>query len=203
MRRIQLFVGALVAVGFASPRMGVAQKAAAGMAGGSKVAPHVSAQKEAHVQMRDAIAVAHAKKQGVLIKFSASWCGPCHAFDRFLYDTTGVGAIMQKYFVIVGMTALEMTPNDSLNTPGAVQLAREMGGDIEHDTGIPYFFMLNGDGQKTGDSKNMPDKSNIGDPATKVEVEQFDLLLQTTAPTITASERARIKKFLDAASGRP
>ena len=160
------------------------------------------AQAEAHQQMRLAVAKAHAEKKGVLIKFSASWCGPCHAFDRFLFDTSGVGAIMQKYFVIVGMTALENPPMDSLNTPGAPTLADEMGGKLEN-TGIPYFFTLDGDGKKTGDSNVMPDHSNIGYPEAVIEVAGFDKLLQAAAPHMTADEHARIKKFLDKAAGRP
>lgn len=157
---------------------------------------------EAHEQMRAAVAKAHAEKKGVLIKFSASWCGPCQAFNRFLSDTTGVGAIMHKHFVIVGLTALENAPKDSLNTPGALKLSAEMGGDLEKNVGIPYFFMLNGDGKKTGDSMGMPDKSNIGHPESKIEVESFDRVLQQTAPAMTPAERARIKVFLDKAAGR-
>ena len=177
-----------------------AQKAAAAPKGATAKPP---APVEAHQQIRDAVAKAKAQQKGVLVKFSASWCGPCHAFDRFLYDTTGVGAIMQKHFVIVGLTVLENAPNDVLNIPGALQLATEMGGNLEGDTGIPYFFMLNASGQKSGDSRSMPDKSNIGDPETPVEVESFDRLLQQTAPKMTTAERARVKAFLDKAGGRP
>lgn len=161
-----------------------------------------SARAEAHLQLREAVAKARAANKGVLVKFSASWCGPCIAFDRFLNDATGVGAIMQKHFVIVGMTVLEMPPKDSLNTPGGLQLAKEMGGDLERSTGIPYFFMVDADGKRLGDSNSMPDSTNIGDPESEIEVQSFDKLLQKTAPRMTADEHARIKKFLDAAAGR-
>ncbi|MEO7997956.1 MAG: thioredoxin family protein [Gemmatimonadaceae bacterium] len=157
---------------------------------------------EAHVQLRDAVAKAHAANKGVLVKFSASWCGPCHAFDRFLYDTTGVGAIMQKHFVIVGLTVLEMPPMDSLNTKGGLQLAKEMGGELEGSTGIPYFFMVDGNGKRLGDSNSMPDSSNTGHPEAAIEVQSFDKLLVRTAPRMTEDERARIKTFLDRMAGR-
>lgn len=200
MRRVVGFtkIAAAGSLLLASPSSVIAQKAAA-----PKSAAVKPARVEAHQQMRTAVAKAHAEKKGVLIKFSASWCGPCIAFDRFLNDTTGVGAIMHKHFVVVGMTALENPPKDVLNTPGALQLAAEMGGNLERDTGIPYFFMLNDDGQKTGDSKHMPDNSNIGDPESTIEVESFDRLLQVTAPKMTPAERARVKAFLDKAGGRP
>lgn len=170
--------------------------------GAAKTAPASAAHVDAHVQLREAVAKAHAAKKGVLVKFSASWCGPCYAFDRFLSDTTGVGAIMQKHFVIVGMTVLEMPPLDSLDTPGALQLASEMGGDLKGATGVPYFFMVDDKGRRLGDSNVMPDNSNTGHPETDVEVQSFDKLLQKTAPRMTLDERARIKKYLDAAAGR-
>ena len=195
MSRVKFSTAVAVAVSLLliAPGSVFAQKAAA-----SKDAAVTPSLAEAHVQMRNAVAKAHAEKKGVLIKFSASWCGPCIGFDRFLFDTTGVGAIMQKYFVIVPLIALENPPKDVLNTPGAEKLAAEMsGGGALASTGIPYFFMLNGDGVKTGDSNNMPDKTNIGQPVSKVEVESFDRLLQVTAPLMTAAERARIKQFLD------
>ena len=106
---------------------------------------------------------------------------------------------MQKYFVVVGMTALENPPLDTLNTPGAPQLVKDVGGNLN---GVPYFFMLDSDGKKTGDSFSMPDKSNMGHPMTKLEVEGFDRLLQVTAPKMTAAERARVKQYLDKDAGR-
>ena len=161
----------------------------------------VQAPRIARELMQEALLNAKSEHKGVLVKFSASWCGPCQEFDRFLNDTTGVGAIMRRHFEIVALTTLEFAAKAALNNPGAVELSREMGGDLA-TTGIPYFFMLDGAGRKLGDSRSMPDNTNIGYPQTAAEVVSFDKLLIQTAPSMTAAERTRIRTFLDKAAGR-
>ena len=150
----------------------------------------------------DAVAKAAAGNKGVLVKFGASWCGWCHKFDKFLDDTTGVGAIMRNNFEIVGLTVLETAKFKPLENPGGVELAKAMGGDVTK-IGIPFFFMLDNKGKETGNSMAMPDKSNVGMPDFPVEVTAFMDLLRATAPRLTDAERTKIKDYLDLVAGRP
>lgn len=147
------------------------------------------------------VAQAAAARKNVLVKYSASWCGWCHKFEKFLEDTTGVGQIMRANFVVVGLTILETPQYKALENPGGVEIAKAMGGD-PNSTGIPWFFMLDAAGKKLGDSNVMPDGSNIGMPDKPEEVTGFMDLLKRTAPKMTERERTMIKTHLDSLAGR-
>src|SRR6516162_9133546 len=55
----------------------------------------------------------------VFFVFGASWCGPCHALDRFL-SAPDIRTIIEKYFVLAGVHIQEeMGKHPELNTPGA------------------------------------------------------------------------------------
>lgn len=57
---------------------------------------------------------------------------------------------------------------------------------------MPFMVVLNAAGAKIADSNRMPGGKNMGCPASAAEIEQFDKVLQETAPRITAAQRARI-----------
>lgn len=54
------------------------------------------------------------------------------------------------------------------------------------------MVILNSAGQKIADSNRMPGGKNIGCPASPAEIEEFDKILQETAPRMTAEQRAKI-----------
>lgn len=155
----------------------------------------------ARTLLDEALREAKATNRGVLTKFGASWCGPCHQLDAFVADTTGVGAIMAAHFVVVSLTVLESPPKVALENPGGRELGQQHGWNTV-SSGVPFFFMLSSAGKKLGDSNAMPNGGNIGYPETVAEVEAFNTLLTTTAPRMSPAERARIRQFLDRAAGR-
>ena len=155
----------------------------------------------ARTLLDEALREAKTTNRGVLTKFGASWCGPCHQLDAFVADTTGVGAIMAAHFVVVSLTVLESPAKVALENPGASELGQQYGWNTV-SSGVPFFFMLSSAGKKLGDSNGMPNGGNIGYPETVAEVEAFNTLLTTTAPRMSAAERARIRQFLDRAAGR-
>jgi thioredoxin-related protein len=149
----------------------------------------------------DGVAQAAAEHKQVLVKFSASWCGWCHKFERFLEDTTGAGQIMRANYVVVGLTILETPQYKALENAGGKELVKSMGGDIDA-SGIPWFFMLDGAGRKIGDSNVMPNGGNLGMPDLPDEVSGFVALLQRTAPRMSEHDLAVIKVHLDSVAGR-
>jgi thioredoxin-related protein len=149
----------------------------------------------------DGLAKAAAEHKQVLVKFSASWCGWCHKFERFLDDTTGAGQIMRANYVVVGLTILETPQYKALENAGGKDLVKSMGGNIDA-SGIPWFFMLDAAGKKIGDSNAMPNGGNLGMPDLPDEVSAFVALLKHTAPRMTEHDLAVIKVHLDSVAGR-
>lgn len=140
-------------------------------------------------------AKAEAEKKLVMIEFTASWCGWCHAYERFLADTVaGVGRIMRDNFVIVPVVVQES--EEALNNPGSTAMLDSYTGG--RSSGIPFYAIIDASGKLLGTSNAMPDGSNIGHPANEVEYEAYDRLLAKVAPRITAAERMKIREFLRA-----
>ncbi|PYT04158.1 MAG: hypothetical protein DMF60_16160, partial [Acidobacteria bacterium] len=81
----------------------------------------------------------------------------------------------------------------ALENPGAAEVMKEMGAA---DAGLPYYFFLDKDGKKIGDSLVMPGGKNIGHPANAEEIKAFAGLLEKSAPRMTSSERAQIVSYL-------
>lgn len=59
-------------------------------------------------------------------------------------------------------------------------------------SGLPFMVFLNSAGAKITDSNRMPGGKNIGCPASAAEIQEFDKILQETAPRMTAEQRAKI-----------
>lgn len=140
----------------------------------------------------EALVTAKAQQKHVLVYFTASWCGWCHRFQKFLEDPV-VGKLMTDNFVTVRLTVQESAPDKKpLENPGGAELLKAMGST----GGIPFYFMLDETGKKLGDANGLPDGSNIGHPYTAEEIKAFDGVLAKTAPHMTADQRAQIGRYL-------
>lgn len=143
------------------------------------------------------IARAKVEQRLILVDFGSSWCGWCHAFDKFLADTAaGVGRTMHDNFVIVPLVVFEESPvMKGRDNPGSDTLLVHYRGTAP-DGGIPFYAILDTTGRVLGTSHSMPDRSNIGHPDKPEEIDAFDRLLATVAPRITQSQRDEIRAYL-------
>ena len=64
------------------------------------------------------------------------------------------------------------------------------------NSGLPFYFFLDKEGQKLADSMAMPGGKNIGHPANAEEIKAFEGLLERTAPRMTSGQRAKIADYL-------
>jgi thiol-disulfide isomerase/thioredoxin len=149
----------------------------------------------AETVLAHAKSTAAAEHKNILLTFSASWCGPCHLFERFLEDPA-IHPIMDKAFVLAALDVQEHDDRHA-NSPGGETLMASLGGA---ESGIPFIAMLTPTGKPIVDSLR-PDnggKSNIGYPAIPVEIDWFMHMLQLAAPSLTPADRATVKQWLDA-----
>ncbi len=93
----------------------------------------------------------HAKSEAaqqhkhVLLVFSASWCGPCKLYERFLQDPQ-MKPITEKAFVLQRFDVGER-PGDPkhADTPGAVKLRSALGAAAE--PGFPWIVITDENGK--------------------------------------------------------
>jgi thiol-disulfide isomerase/thioredoxin len=135
----------------------------------------------------------------VFFVFGASWCGPCHALDRFL-SAPDIRTIIEKYFVLAEVHIQEeMGKHPELNTPGADKLAAKLG-DSE---GIPFLVVFDAAGAPIVNS-NRPLKgggsANIGYPDTPEEIDWFMAMLKKSVPGMSAADVQTIETWLRKAS---
>ena len=135
---------------------------------------------------------AKAENKSIMVHFSASWCGWCKRLDAFL-NAPVVGKLMADNYELLELTVQERREKKALENPGADALMAKMGGA---GAGLPYYFFLDKDGKKLGDSLAMPGGENIGYPANAEEIKAFERLLEKSAPRMTSAERAQIVSYL-------
>jgi thiol:disulfide interchange protein len=146
--------------------------------------------------MAHAEAKAAAEHKNILLTFSASWCGPCKMFERFLQDPT-IHPIMDKSFVMDRLDVGERpTDTKHADSPGGEALMASLGGK---NVGYPFIVMLDPAGKPIVDSlrTGKPD-SNVGYPALPIEVDWFMQMLQKAAPSLSPQETATIHAWLTA-----
>jgi thiol-disulfide isomerase/thioredoxin len=147
--------------------------------------------------LAQAEATAKSDHKKILLVFSASWCGPCHIFDKFLEDAA-VKPILEKSLVIAHLDVGEFA-GDKLhsNSPGAVEEMAKLGGG---GAGYPYFAMLDEEGNWIADSRMPTDDGpghNTGYPSTRDEIDWFMGMLKKAAPEMPAADVKTIRARLD------
>ncbi|MFT4112626.1 thioredoxin family protein [Silvibacterium sp.] len=143
---------------------------------------------------------AHAEHKNILVDFSASWCGNCRLYDRFLADPQ-MRPILSRAFVFVTLDTGEREGDPKhANTPGGVDFESSIGGKNE---GFPWLVMLDADGKPIV-SSDRPDpraksgKDNIGYPVAPEEVDWFVEMLRRAAPQLNPQDLASVHEWLTA-----
>ena len=136
--------------------------------------------------LKAAYAKAAKENKNVMVIFHASWW--CHKMDTSLNDPS-VKDFFTKNYVIEHLTVYESKGKENLENPGALQLLTKYHGN---DQGIPFWLVLDKNGDLLGDSEIGPGK-NCGCPATEEEVQHFIGVLKKSS-SITSEQIAAVEK---------
>ena len=140
-------------------------------------------------------AAAKVEHKNVLLVFSASWCGPCKLYERFLQDAQ-MKSITEKAFVIQRIDVGERPhdPNHA-DTPGGVDLRAALG--AKGDPGYPFLVMTSENGTPIVNSyRNGDTESNIGYPAVPVEFDWYIEMLKRASPSLTSADLLATRTWL-------
>ena len=138
--------------------------------------------------LKEARAKAAKENKKVMVIFHASWCGWCHKMDTSLNDPS-VKNFFDKNYVITHLTIAESPDKKNLENPGAEELNKKWGGENQ---GIPFWVIMDKDGNILADALMQPDKS-VGCPATTEEVAHFIKVLKKTS-SISDEQVAAVEK---------
>ena len=142
--------------------------------------------------MDAAVKTAKSQNKIVLVHFGASWCVWCRHLDDMLQGPE-LGRLFADHFVIVHLTVQESDDKKQLENPGAEEMMTKEGAD---NSGVPVFMFFDHAGNKIADSLALPNRANIGYPASPEEIEAFGGILEKTTPRMTAAQRASIIDYL-------
>lgn len=148
----------------------------------------------ANTLFAQARAQAAQQHKDVLLVFSASWCGPCKLYERFLEDPQ-MKPIAEKAFVIARIDVGER-PGDPrhADTPGGVQLRTALGAPPE--PGFPWIVITTPDGDPVINSnRDGKTDANIGYPAAPEEIDWYIAMLQKV-PSLSAADLAATRAWL-------
>jgi len=150
--------------------------------------------------LQAAQALARQEHKLVFFIMSASWCGPCHALERFI-AAPEVAPILDKYFIVAKINIFEENgKHPELNTPGGKQMLDQYGGP----QGVPFFIFFNSKGDAlvtsarpvAGQAKG----ANIGYPDAPEEIEWFMEMLRKSVPEMPGDKLQKIDEWLKKAS---
>lgn len=158
------------------------------------LAPLLPAQ-TADTLFAQAKAQAATEHKNVLLVFSASWCGPCKLYERFLEDPE-MKPITERAFVVVRIDVGE-SENDTRhsNTPGGVELRAALG--AEGDPGYPFLVATSAEGKPLVNSyRNGDAKDNVGYPVLPQEIDWYLKMLERAAPSLSQADLAATRNWL-------
>lgn len=165
--------------------------------GAMLAAPALAAAQETATDLfARARAEAKAEHKNVLMVFSASWCGPCKLYERFLEDPQ-MKSITEKAFVVQRIDVGEFTSESRhADTPGGVVLRTSLG--AEGEPGYPFLVMTGEDGNPIINSyRNGSTNANVGYPASPEEIDWYLAMLKRAAPTLSPDDLAATQAWLD------
>lgn len=142
-------------------------------------------------------AEAQGEHKHILMVFSASWCGPCKLYERFLQDQQ-MKPITEKAFVVQRIDVGEFK-NDAKhsNTPGGSELRTALGGVGE--PGFPFLVMTDENGKPLVNSyRDGKTSGNIGYPALPEEIDWYVAMLKRGAPDLSSADLATTHAWLKA-----
>ncbi len=134
---------------------------------------HMPEPPDARELLDEALARAKQEDKRVLVQETATWCGPCHRLSRFL----DANRVWEQDYIWVKMDH---------RWTGARELMAELRDGAEG--GIPWFAILDAQGEKLATSNEPESNSNIGYPSSAAGQEHFENMLKTTRQRLSDEE---------------